>query len=710
MEIIELVKKHNGFESFNPMQEKAISAGVVDKSMVVSSPTASGKTILAELASLNTILNSRRKVVYTCPLRALASEHARDFKAKYSDALRIKTVLSTGDFDSSGAFLGGKDIIFSTYEKISSLLNHKTEWLSHIGLLVVDEIHSIGSDRGPALEILITKLRFLNPKMQVLGLSATIPNAKELSQWLGAELVQSDYRPVKLREGVFLDGIIEFPDSANAGFVDPTAGTVEIEMHNDELSSIALDTLRKGKQALVFVNTRRMSESAAKKLAELTEKQLKPSERIVLDKAAQKVLSVLEQPTEQCRTISGLVKRGTCFHNAGLLQKQREIIEELFRKNYLKFVCSTPTLAAGVNLPAYRVVIHSPYRYTGMGMERIPVSEYKQMAGRAGRPKYDTSGEALLIAKTELEKDDYIGYFINGEVESSDSRLGGEVQLRFHTLSAIATGFMFDLDSAEKFLSKTFYAHQSKGVFGLFKKITSVVSELSDMGFVKTDDKRFDATALGRRVAELYLDPRSAHTIITSLRKDKHHDFAYLFTISNTGEFYPLLSVPKAKDGELWERLQEDKAKLPVNVDTEMFSDNDLLAKYWTSLMLSDWIGEVREQELVDSYKIQPGILRAKLQNADWLAYSCLELAKILSFEGHFSPLNKIRRRLQSGIREELIPLCELKGIGRIRGRRLYNAGIKGIADVKKTDVKDLEKVLGAKVAVGVKAQLDLKK
>ncbi len=699
MDAIELVKKLNGFSSFNPMQEKAINAGLLEKSMVVSAPTASGKTVVAEIAALNCILNSRKKVVYTCPLRALAHEHASDFRGKYSQELGISSVLSTGDFDSSGGFLGAKDIIFTTYEKLGSLLNHRADWLSSIGLLVVDEIHLLGSDRGPALEMLITKLRFINPKMQVLGISATVPNAVELAQWLSAELVESDYRPVKLREGVFLDGVIDFVESAE-----------EIGMEADAVSSIALDTLKKGKQALVFVNTRRTSESVAKKLSALTEKKLSPRERIELEKAAKKALNVLESPTEQCEAISGLIRKGVCFHNAGLLQKQREIIEDLFKKNYLKFICSTPTLAAGINLPAFRVIIHSPYRYTGSGMERIPVSEYKQMAGRSGRPKFDSEGQSILLAKTGFEKDDYIDYFVKGRVESVGSFLGQEPQLRFHLLSSIATGFIFDLDSAEKFLSRTFFAKQSGGISALFGKITYVFSQLEEMGFVKSTQKRIDATPLGRRVAELYLDPLSASSIINSLKKSNFHDFSYLFMIASASEFRPLVVAPRPSHGELWERLQEDKHKVPVNVDSEMFTDNEILDKYWTSLMLSDWIGEVREQAIVDSFKVQPGILRAKLRNADWLAYSCLELAKVLALETHFSALGKIRKRLQSGIREELIQLCELKGIGRVRARRLYNAGVKGILEVKKTDVKDLEKILGQKVAVKIKAQLQAKK
>jgi len=126
--------------------------------------------------------------------------------------------------------------------------------------------------------------------------------------------------------------------------------------------------------------------------------------------------------------------------------------------------------------------------------------------------------------------------------------------------------------------------------------------------------------------------------------------------------------------------------------------------------MLKDWISEVKEQEIVSTFKIQPGILRAKLRNADWLAYSSLELAKILGMDQHFMHLNKVRKRLKSGIKEELVPLCELRGIGRARARLLFNAGIKSIRDVKKIDVKDLEKVLSPKIAVNVKQQLSLKK
>jgi len=695
MGIEEIVKNANGFSDFNPMQQKALKKDLFNKSIVVSSPTASGKTILAELSALNSILNNRKKVVYTCPLRALASDHFNDFKKKYSASLQIRAAISIGDFDSSSSYLKNYDIIYSTYEKLESLIRHRADWLQGIGVLIVDEIHSLGTDRGSTLEMVITKLRFFNKNLQVLGLSATIPNSKEIASWLNADLVESDFRPVKLVEGVFLEGTIDFGKRKE-----------KIESKSDDIEALAADTLARGKQALIFANTRKRSEGIAKRLASLTSRQLTESEKKELEKASEKALNVLEQPTEQCRSIAALIKNGVCFHNAGLMQKQREVIEELFKKNHLKFISSTTTLAAGINLPAYRVVIPSPYRYSGFGMEKLPVSEFKQMCGRAGRPAFDSEGEAILIAKTDFEKDDYFDYFINGKIENIDSRLGIESNLRFHLLAAISSGFIFDLDLAEKFFSATFYAKQFGNLSELFRKITTILQELEEMGFVHSSEKRIDVTPIGRRVVELYLDPVSAYEITEGLRKNKFNDLSYLFLISNTSEFYPLLSVSRSRQAELWERLQQEKHLLPINVELEMFSDYNLLSKYHTSLMLKDWIGEVSEQNLVDSFNVQPGILHAKMQRADWLAYAAFELAKLLELKEHLPRLNKMRKRLKSGIKEELIYLCEVRGIGRVRARKLFNAGIKSIAELKKVDLLDLQRLLPPKVALNVKKQI----
>ena len=144
MGIKEFVLEANGFTSFNPMQRAVLKKGIFDKNLIVASPTASGKTIIAELAALHSIISNKKKVIYTCPLRALAQEHCSDFKKKYSH-LDIKFTISTGDFDSSSKHLQNYDLIFTTYEKLNSLIIHKVDWLQDTGLLIVDEIHELKS-------------------------------------------------------------------------------------------------------------------------------------------------------------------------------------------------------------------------------------------------------------------------------------------------------------------------------------------------------------------------------------------------------------------------------------------------------------------------------------------------------------------------------------------------------------------------------------
>jgi helicase len=199
-----------GISEFRPCQEKALKSGLLDKkSLLVCTPTASGKTLVAELAILDSVLKKDGKALYIVPLKSLASEKYNEFKRKYGKFAKI--ALSIGDLDAADPYLHEYDIILCTSEKLDSLIRHHTPWIRDVSVVVVDEIHLLNDpSRGPTLEIILTILKKIAPKVQLIGLSATIGNEKELAAWLGAALVHDTWRPVDLHKGVYCDGKLEF--------------------------------------------------------------------------------------------------------------------------------------------------------------------------------------------------------------------------------------------------------------------------------------------------------------------------------------------------------------------------------------------------------------------------------------------------------------------------------------------------------------------
>ncbi|MBW3019750.1 DEAD/DEAH box helicase [Candidatus Woesearchaeota archaeon] len=209
-DLYEILSKE--FKEFRPSQEKAIKAGLLeDKNLLVCTPTASGKTLVGEIALIKTIMEGKGKAIYLAPLKALAQEKFKNFKQKYDGMIRVAQ--SIGDKDSSDSRLENYDLIICTFEKLDSLIRHNPPWLKYIKTIVVDEIHLLNDNsRGPVVEIVLTIMRNLIKDMQIIGLSATIGNPKELANWLNAELVEDSWRPVKLKKGIFHNDVLEFYD------------------------------------------------------------------------------------------------------------------------------------------------------------------------------------------------------------------------------------------------------------------------------------------------------------------------------------------------------------------------------------------------------------------------------------------------------------------------------------------------------------------
>ena len=364
-----------GYDELYPPQADAIAAGaLLGKNIVLASPTASGKTLVAELAILKKVTEGQGKALYLTPLRALASEKYDEFQ-KYSnvskpDGHRVRIAITSGDYDRSDEHLGNFDVVIATNEKADSLLRHKAKWISDVALVVADEVHLLNeAERGPTLEVVITRLRKLNPNIQLLALSATVRNAAEVADWIGASAITTEWRPVPLKEGVYCQNEIHFKDGSSKT-IQPYTG--------NPVMDIALQTLHEGGQALLFTETRRSAVQMGKRAASVLSKVISPREKRSSELVAHKIRTSGEK-TGLSEILADQVTQAAGFHHAGLHAAHRRIIEDAFREGKIKILAATPTLAAGVNLPARLVVITSHERYeAGYGRYQISVLEYKQ--------------------------------------------------------------------------------------------------------------------------------------------------------------------------------------------------------------------------------------------------------------------------------------------------------------------------------------------
>jgi helicase len=485
----------------------------------------------------------------------------------------------------------------------------------------------------------------------------------------------------------------------------------------DDLYKVAVETINLQKQAIIFVPSRASAEKTAEEIAKLTVLQYPDFEKAVLKAAS--------SPTKQCKRLSQVIKKGIAFHHAGLLQKQKDLIEEEFKSGKVKIICATPTLAAGLSLPAYRVIIKSLKRFSGQwGMNWIPVLEYLQMAGRAGRPEYEKEGQAICIAKSLGEKETIYDQYICGVPEDIYSKLAVEPVLRTYLLSLISSGIIRDEKTMREFFSKTFWAFQFEDMDKLESIMEKMLKLLEEWEFVRvigeTDDfvtadrmgtkqKIMKPTLLGKRVSELYLDPLTARHLLDSLKNfdsDKN-EYSLLQMACHTLEMRPLLRVKVKQQDFIQEELLKRYDLLlkaePSAFDVEY---SEYMNSIKTALFFDAWINENNEEYLMENYDIRPGEIRMKLESAEWLLYASEELSKIMEYKEVIKEIRKLRVRVKNGVKEELLTLLKLKGIGRVRARKMFSNGLRDLGDVKKIDISSLSQILGGKLAEDVKKQL----
>ena len=685
-----------GFSKLYPPQADCIDAGLLDgKSILVSAPTASGKTLTAILAMISYLSKNTGKVVYLSPLRALASEKFTEFKKleKIDLGKKIKVGISTGDFENIEKNLEKNNVLVLTNEKMDSIIRHGAEWIDDIGLVIADEIHLIGDEsRGPTLEMILTKLKLLESKPQILGLSATITNSDELANWLDCILVKNDWRPVPLSEGVYDAGGVIMNDGKKFD-VEPSIRGIPIDL--------GVQSVKDGGQSLVFAETRTRSKALATKAADIISQFLEKNESEELEKISKKILSNNEH-TELVKTLATLIKKGVAFHHAGLNQNCRQTIETEFRKGTIKLLSSTPTLAAGVNLPARRVVISNINRYNAkVGANRpISILEYKQLCGRAGRPQYDDYGESIIVGNGN--SDDLMEYYVHGEPEPILSKIADDKSLRTHVLSVIVTNPGIKKENILDFFLQTLGGLQSRKATIKFA-IDISLRFLTNAFLIIKKGERYAATEFGKKTSMLYIDPLTAtyfRDAVENVSKERRHTFGFLHLISNCDEFFPKFSL-RQKDYETASLMIENNSSELLEPISEYDCSRSLLA-------LQAWITESSELTLSDNLGIESGDMHRMIETSDWLTYCLREISKHVERVDLLDELENLRRRIIYGIREELLDLVKVKGIGRVRARVLYKHGIKTLDDLSKIPVNKLAEIdkIGSTIADNIKSEL----
>ena len=655
-------------KEFNPAQKAVIESGYLeDKSnYIICIPTASGKTVLGVLPALKTIL-AGGKAVYAAPLLSIQNEKVKEFKAFEEHGINV------------GRHPSSADLSVMVFESFDALTRFSWNVLRDVDTLIIDEFHMIGEyTRGPTLEAAITRAKIINPGMRIIALSATLRNIEEIEGWLEGTCIEHDYRPVPLHKEV-LD-----------------AEMFNTKNKNDVIVKVLEKSIEDKSQALAFVSTRRFTESLATYVAKKINKKINVEQRKRFKEVSEKILEIPKKkgslPTSTCLKLAESLEHGIAFHHAGLFNEQKEIIEDEFRNGNILMITATPSLMYGVNLPSKTVVIRDHTRWTANGPQPIPVFDYEQMSGRAGRPQYDDVGYSYLIAKTMDEAFNLEAYYIDGEIELTNSKLVDNKDAIYRQIIAqIASTLSKNLDELTDFFGKTLYGYQmsnnpSMSFFAeesLKYELESALQFLLKNRIIRATPEGLKTTEFGNLIAKSNYSVETAVKIKEYLTGIDKIDAAELIYVLSETPDLPLIS------------FKGRKSKDPVH---EKLSECGLFAvdigiSEATTVSLIEWIDERSEYEIENRYSVYSASTRRSAYEASRLVKFAKDTSEIMGEYSNLKDFDILSARLYYGIKEDIIPLVVgVKRLGRKRARNLvtiFGNDLSGISE------KELQKIEG---------------
>ncbi|WP_305557759.1 DEAD/DEAH box helicase [Methanobrevibacter sp. V74] len=661
-------------KEFNPAQKAVIESGYLeDKSnYIICIPTASGKTVLGVLPMLKTILDGG-KAVYAAPLLSIQNEKVKEFKSFEEHGINV------------GRHPASSDLSVMVFESFDALTRFSWNTLRDVDTLIIDEFHMIGEfTRGPTLESAITRAKIINPSMRIIALSATLRNIEEIEGWLEGKCVEHDYRPVPLHKEV-LD-----------------AEMFNTKNKNDVIVKVLEKSIKDKSQALAFVSTRRFTESLATYVSKKINKKINLKQREQFKKVSDRILEVPKKkgslPTSTCVKLAESLEHGIAFHHAGLFNEQKEIIEDEFRNGNILMITATPSLMYGVNLPSKTVVIRDTTRWTGNGPQPIPVFDYEQMSGRAGRPQYDDVGYSYLVAKTMDEASNLQDYYVEGEIELTNSKLVDNKDAIYKQIIAqINSSLSKNLDELTDFFEKTLYGYQmtnnpSMALFAedsIKYELENAIDFLLQNRIIRATPEGLATTDFGNLIAKSNYSVETAVKIkeyVSSI--DKINVSEFIYALCETPDV-PLISFKgrKSKDPVLDKLSEEGLFAVDIgNIEA-------------TAVSLMEWVDERNEYEIENKYNVYSASTRRSAYEASHLVKFAKDTSEVLGNYSKLKDFDFLSARLYYGVKEDIIPLVVgVKRLGRKRARNLVNIFGNDLSGISENELQKVEGI-GPKLA-----------
>ncbi|XP_062369010.1 DNA polymerase theta [Cinclus cinclus] len=724
------------------------------KNLVYSAPTSAGKTLVAELLILKRVLETRKKALLILPFVSVAKEKKSYLQALFQEVdVRVEGYM--GSMAPAGRF-SALDVAVCTIEKANGIINRLIEEnkMDSLGVVVVDELHMLGdSHRGYLLELLLTKVRYVTEKVtkkhtrstspgfggiQIVGMSATLPNLGLLASWLDAELYCTDFRPVPLKEWVKIGSSI-YDSSMN--LVREFQPKLQLKGDEDHIVSLCYETVCDGHSVLLFCPSKNWCEKLADIIArefyslQQTESSVKNSALapVVVDREG--IDEVLDQLKRSISGLDPVLQRtlpwGVAFHHAGLTFDERDIIEGAFRQGLIRVLAATSTLSSGVNLPARRIIIRTPT----FGGRLLDILTYKQMAGRAGRKGIDTEGESILVCKpSERSKG---AALLQGSLKPVCSCLlrregeGVASSMKRAILEIIVGGVANTPEDVQIYTSCTLLASslkESKWENGKGQDkeqagpIEACVAWLLENEFIQVVDsgndvkgKVFHPTHLGSATLSSSLSPTEAMEIFADLQRamksfvlenDLH--IVYLvtpvyeeWTTIDWYQFFCLWEKLPASMKRVAELVGIEEGFLARSVKGKITAKTEkqhrqmaIHKRFFTSLALLDLISEVPLQDMTKKYGCSRGQLQSLQQSAATYAGMITVFCNRLGWHNMELLLSQFQSRFTFGVHRELCDLVRVSLLNAQRARTLYSAGFVTVADLAKASLDDVAAAL----------------